>query len=100
MAVELWSIHALDFGDAGLVVPSMLDPCAVFEHIDTFGKVIDEEMTGCITSGFLVAHAKVLPRAKPQRRQNFLRAALASVEVVGISISGGPPNYGACLRES
>ena len=44
MAVEFWSVHALYFGDAGLVLALMLDPHRILKHISPARQVVDKEV--------------------------------------------------------
>lgn len=46
VAVEFGGVHALDFGDAGLVAALELDTRGIFKHVNSLGQVIDEEVAG------------------------------------------------------
>ena len=54
MAIEFWSVHALDFSDAGLVFPLMLNAHRILEHVRAARQVIDKEMRRCVTRGFVI----------------------------------------------
>ena len=57
MAVKFGRIHALDFGDTGLILAAQLNASRILEDVCTFWQVIDEEMTGCVARTFVVAQA-------------------------------------------
>ena len=44
MTVELGGVHALHFGHAGLILPSVLNPDGIFEDIRPLGQVIQVEV--------------------------------------------------------
>ena len=50
VAVELRRIEALDLGNSALVLAAQLHPCARFEHVGSFRKILDEEMTRSVAS--------------------------------------------------
>ena len=60
MAVEFGCIHALDIGDAALVLAFVLNARAVFKRIDTFGQVVEVEVRGGVSGAFVVTTAVLI----------------------------------------
>ena len=57
MGIEIGRVHALDFGDAGLVAAFELHPQLVFKDIGAFGQVVDKEMAGCVFGRLVIGQA-------------------------------------------
>ena len=54
MAVEFRRVHALNFGNASLVLATELNASRVFEDISPFGEVIDKEVAGRVTGALII----------------------------------------------
>ena len=54
MAVEFRRVHALNLGHACLIAAAMLNAHGVFEDVNTLRQVVDEEVTGRVTSRLVV----------------------------------------------
>ena len=57
VAVELRRIHALDLGDAGLVLAAKLDARRILEDVGALGQVINEEVARHVAGALVIGQA-------------------------------------------